>query len=193
MVVRTPNCNQIHLSTAMILLLEIGILMWAMVPTRTYKMWSPDPQVVNDTITRREWGWPIRSMVSDTPSGRAGETEYVFGYGPPPNQFRVIGFVIDSCVALLILGITTVVCERKYQKTEFLHTAPGIRRHLMTVLLFGLIAHFSFIGTGFSVHYYFDGIVEFFLVAVLFEFSLNFKITGPILFSILIFGVSLSN
>lgn len=184
---------QIHLSTSLILLLEIGVLMWAMVPTTSHKMWSPSPQVLNDTITRREWGWPVRWIVTDTTSGPAGENEYVFGYGPPPSEYRVIGFIIDFCIALLVLGITLVFCEWRNQETTHLDTSTTLRRHFLTLFLLGLVAHFSFLGTEFNVRYYFDGIVEFILVAILFEFSLLYKITGPTLFCILLFCLPLSN
>ncbi len=109
---------QIHLSTALILMLTASALLWANLIPHTYDG-KPDP----DYISGKIYGWPVDAAWRIT--------LYLDWGRPDPDPFRLHlqrdtfeGVAIDAAVAILILAALTVTCEWRIRR-QTTPTAPA--------------------------------------------------------------------
>ena len=100
---------QFHLSTAIVLMFVAGGLMW---------MNMRDRGSFLEQVAATRHGWPFAATE---------KTEYYFGSGsipfdpdPDPHRTRVsvVGVVADCLVALAILCVVGVLCERLIRRRE---------------------------------------------------------------------------
>jgi hypothetical protein len=180
---------QIHLSTALILLLQVGVLMWLSCPSRSNKIWSPNPRMRDDTVLRQEWGWPVRSWITESPSGPPTPTEYVGGYSNVSViQFGVIGMTVDFAVGALALGFTLALLERRKQKPQNRHI-PWLRIHFLSfviacVMILPIVIYVDS-GGYFDLGEHYRAEFNLLILLIAFELSIRRNITGPKLFSLL--------
>ena len=178
---------QIHLSTALILLLETGFLMWLSVPASSVKMWSATPRFADDTVLRQTWGWPIRVIVTETPAGKPEPIEYVSGRTDAPTiGNEMLGLFTNLVIYLLILSLTAANLQPNIQFFSW------VKNHALSIAIVASATCVAAI----SEHSIGDICVGELLLAVtivVYETTLYLRITGPILFSILLFCLPLSN
>jgi hypothetical protein len=188
---------QIHLSTALILSLEAGVIMWANFTARATKIWSGNPRMPDDTVLRVEYGWPVKVSESATytPCGPPNAGEYVYGrveaWVPTQRRNGALEVIVDLAVALFILRFTFCYCERNAQGPAKppQSRAPWLRLHLLTAAIIGIIIVVPFLGSNDERYLnVFAAELSLVIVALVFELTLYCKITGPKLFTSLLFS-----
>jgi hypothetical protein len=172
---------QIHLSTAVILSLEVGVLLFLSLPSSSKRIWSPDPRMRDDTVIRQEWGWPVQSIVIDTPAGPPRPDEYVGGYETPRTQAGAFGVVADALISLVILGYTAAFSEHRISgKVNVEIKRLWFRRHLFTIIIVALLCTLPTLNP--EDRNLWLGNTALIVVCTAFELCLLQNITGPELF-----------
>jgi hypothetical protein len=180
MAARSGSRFQIHLSTLLLLSLEVGALLLLSFPVRSKRIWSPDPRMPDDTVLRQEWGWPYKLVEIDVLAGPPKPGEYVGGYSGKMREAGFAAVIINGIVCFLVLAFTTVALEQKICGDKQPRTQSQLRQHMLTVAILVSFVFLCFVpppDNELRNHKLALG-----LVGAAFEFCLWQGITGPKLF-----------